>query len=273
MNDCEFLESLFSLDGKTALVTGGGSGLGLIATTALARAGAHVVICSRKLAACKAAADEINETLGRQAITAFEGDVADEAGVMAIAEALRTVTPKLDILVNNAGTTWGAPFEDFPWRGWERVMSVNVYGSFTLTRELMPLLKASGSPADPARVVNIGSVMGTVPFADDAVSYTTSKAAVHHMTQILARKFVRENVNVNAIAPGLFATRMTAFATAGDPVSGHASVPMSRLGSADDLAATLLLLCGHGGAYLSGTIIAVDGGMAVDPPHRMYESD
>ncbi|MEO8006184.1 MAG: SDR family NAD(P)-dependent oxidoreductase [Betaproteobacteria bacterium] len=272
MSAAEYLHSLFGLEGKIALVTGGGAGLGLIATTALAQAGAKVVICSRKLQVCQAAAAAINDTIGRNAVTALEGDVADEAGVVALAGAVRRFTDKLDILVNNAGTTWGAPFEEFPWQGWERVMAVNVYGSFTLTREMMPLLKRAASDTDPSRVINMGSVMGTVPFADDGYSYVASKAAVHHLTQVLARKFVREHVNVNALAPGLFHTRMTAFATSQDPDVGHESVPMTRLGNPDDLAAALLLLCGRGGAYISGAIVPVDGGMAIDPPHRMYSA-
>ena len=270
MADDGFLRSLFALDGKVALVTGGGVGLGRIMASALARAGATVLICSRKADACVEAAVEIDAQLGRKAVHAFAGDVGSAAGVAALAAAVRDRTERLDILVNNAGTTWGAGFEEFPWNGWDRVLSVNVQGGFALTQALMPMLEEAGSPDDPSRIVNVGSVMGTVPFADDAFSYMASKAAVHHLTQMLARRFVRRHVTVNALAPGLFETRMTAFATGADPDAGHPSVPMDRLGRAADLAAALLHLTGPGGAYVTGAIVPVDGGMAIDPPHRMY---
>ncbi|MGV8953237.1 MAG: SDR family oxidoreductase [Cypionkella sp.] len=273
MADDAYLRSLFGLEGKVALVTGGSAGLGLVLADALARAGADVLICSRRSDACIASADEINASVGHTAVRGFAGDVGSEEGVSAIAEQVTSLTDRLDILVNNAGATWGASFEDFPWGGWDRVMAVNLYGGFALTQAMMPMLLDAGTPDDPSRIINIGSVMGTVPFADDAFSYMTSKAAIHHLTQMLARRFVRRNLTVNALAPGLFETKMTAFATAADPDGGHPSVPMTRLGRPADLAAALLHLCGPGGAYVTGAVVPVDGGMAVDPPHRMYQPD
>lgn len=271
MADNAFLQSLFALDNKVAVVTGGGTGLGRMMAHALATAGADVLICSRKAAICERAAADLNEGLGREAVTGFAGDVASEEGVAELAAAVRERTDRLHILINNAGTTWGGTFEEFPWKGWDRVLSVNVQGGFALTQALMPLLMATAHADDPARIINVGSVMGTVPFADDAFSYMASKAAVHHLTQMLARRFVRDHITVNALAPGLFESKMTAFATAEAPEEGHESVPMRRLGRSSDLAAALLHLCGPGGTYITGAIVPVDGGMAIDPPHRMYQ--
>ncbi len=168
---------LFSVYGRTALVTGGATGIGRICAEALLSAGARVLIASRKAEACEEAARELS-ALGP--CEGFGGTVATEAGVAALAEETRNRTDVLHILVNNAGLTWGEPFATFPWRAWERVMSVNVAGLFTLTRELAPMLFASATADRPSTVVNVGSVMGTVTQAENAYSYSASKAAAHH---------------------------------------------------------------------------------------------
>lgn len=263
------LESLFSLRGRTALVTGGSTGLGRICAEALLVAGARVLIASRKHDNCVAVARELS-ALGP--CEGFAGDVHSEDGVRVFAEAVRQRTDTLDIVINNAGATWGADFETFPWSGWDRVLSVNLTGLFTLTRELMPMLLAAGSPQSPARVVNIGSVTGTLPIAERAYSYAASKAAVHHLTRMLSHEFAARHVNINAIAPGPFATRMTAFALNSEEGRAHASaaVPMRRLGQPSDLAGTVLFLCGPGSAYTTGAIIPVDGGMSADVPQQLW---
>ena len=263
------LTDLFSVAGRTALVTGGAAGLGRICAEALLAAGARVLIASRKGEACEAAARELS-AIGP--CEGFAGTVATEAGVAALAAEVRGRTKALHILVNNAGVSWGEPFEAFAWKGWERVMAVNVAGLFTLTRELMPLLVASGSADRPATIVNLGSVMGTVTQAETAYSYSASKAAVHHLTRILAAEFAARQVTVNAIAPGPFPTKMTAYAI-GDKAGAAraaATVPMGRLGRPDDLAGTLLFLTGRGGAYTSGAIVPLDGGLSVGAPPPMF---
>jgi NAD(P)-dependent dehydrogenase (short-subunit alcohol dehydrogenase family) len=263
------LENLFSLKGRTALVTGGATGLGRVAAEALLSAGARVLIASRKADACVEAARELSE-IGP--CEGFGGTVATEAGVFELAEETRRRTGELHILVNNAGLTWGTQYEKFPWKAWERVLAVNVSGLFTLTRELMPMLSAAGSADHPASVVNIGSVMGTVTQSETAYSYSASKAAVHHLTRILAAEFAARHVNVNAIAPGPFPTNMTNFAISEDAGLQRAlsTVPSGRLGRADDMAGTVLYLTGRAGAYTSGAIIPLDGAISVAAGPSMF---
>jgi NAD(P)-dependent dehydrogenase (short-subunit alcohol dehydrogenase family) len=262
-------EDLFSVKGRTALVTGGATGIGRICAEALLSAGAHVLIASRKAEACAAAARELS-ALGP--CEGFGGTVASEEGVAALTAETRRRTDKLDILVNNAGTTWGAPFETFEWKAWERVFSVNVAGLFTLTRNLAPLLFQSGTEERPANVINIGSVMGTVTQADRSYSYSASKAAVHHLTRILAADFAGRHVTVNAIAPGPFKSKMTAFSLEKDEGLAAAthSVPMRRIGRPSDIAGTVLYLAGLGGAFTTGAIIPVDGGGSVYAPPPLF---
>lgn len=265
----QYLTTLFGLAGKTALVTGGGVGIGRMCAEALVLAGARVLIASRKGAVCEQAAAEINAVAAKSGATGraegFAGDVGSEDGVMALAAAVKARTDKLHILVNNSGKSWGAPLGKFPFKAWDNVMSVNLAGPFTLTQELFPLLEAAASANDPARVVNIGSIMGTQARGDTAYSYSASKAGMHHITQILAKELASRHITVNALAPGPFATKMMAFAVATDEkaASVNASVPLGRLGVPADIQAALLFLCGRGGAYTSGAIVPVDGGLLV----------
>jgi NAD(P)-dependent dehydrogenase (short-subunit alcohol dehydrogenase family) len=263
------IDELFTLKGKTALVTGGATGLGRICAEALLGAGARVLIASRKADQCVEVAKELS---GIGPCEGFGGNVNSEEGVADLVTKVRSRTDALDILVNNAGATWGAEFDKFDWAAWERVLSVNVIGLFTLTRDLMPMLIASGSSETPSRVVNMGSVTGTLPIGGNAYSYAASKAAVHHLTRVLSNEFVARNVNINAIAPGPFETRMTAFALANEETRQHAvnSIPMGRFGTPADLARTLLFLCGRGGAYTTGAIIPLDGGMSSDAVRSLW---
>jgi NAD(P)-dependent dehydrogenase (short-subunit alcohol dehydrogenase family) len=260
---------LFSVRGRTALVTGGATGIGRICAEALLSAGARVLIASRKADACAEAARELS-ALGP--CEGFGGTVGSEAGVAELAAEMRKRTDVLHILVNNAGLTWGEPFATFPWKAWERVMSVNVAGLFTLTRELAPMLFASGTADRPSTVVNIGSVMGMVTQAENAYSYSASKAAVHHLTRILAQEFASRQVTVNAIAPGPFPTNMTRFAIGDEAGQARASktVPMHRVGRPEDLAGTLLYLTGRAGAYTTAAVVPLDGGMSAAASRSMF---
>ena len=254
MTEMSILARLFSLEGKTAFVTGGATGIGRMITTALTGAGATVMIASRKLEACRKTADEINAEGHPGTVEAFAGDVATEDGVKALADEVRTRTDRLDILFNNAGVSWGAPLEQFPYHAWQKVFSVNVAGLFAMTQQLLPLLDKAATLQDPARIVNLGSVMGAAPLGENVYSYASSKAAVHHLTRCLAKEFSGRHITVNAFAPGPFQSKMTDFATGTDEKAAKvgAGVPMGRIGSPDDIAGAALFLCGRGGAICHG---------------------
>jgi len=270
-----FLETLFSASGKTALVTGGASGIGRMCAEALVQAGARVLIASRKGEVCGAVAAELNALGAPGSAEGFAGDVASEQGIAALVEAVGARTDKLHILVNNAGRSWGAPLETFPFSAWEKVMTLNVAGMFTLTRDLLPLLEKAGTADDPARVVNLGSVMGMAPLGDGAYSYAVSKAAVHHMTKILAKELAGRHVTLNAFAPGPFRSRMTAFATADEARRAKVAetIPLGRIGRPEDIAGALLYLCGRGGAYITGAVLPIDGGVSVQTGHELFPEE
>lgn len=266
-------ETLFGLAGKTALVTGGATGIGRMAAEGLMAAGARVLIASRKDAACQAAAEALNGLgLAGQA-EGFAGDVSDEDGIAALVREVGVRTQSLQILMNNAGTSWGAPLGEFPHHAWDRVMRVNVTGLFQLTQGLLPLLEAAAGGDDPARVVNVGSVMGETAHGDRAYSYAASKAAVHHLTRILAKELAHKRITVNALAPGPFVSNMTAFATADEDVrsSVGAQVPLGRVGRPEDIAAAMQYLCGPGGAYVTGAILPLSGGINVETGPDLFQ--
>jgi len=268
------LNELFGVSGKVALVTGGGTGIGRMIAGALAMGGARVLICSRKRHAVEAAAAEINELGYSGSVEAFAGDVGSEDGVNAIIADVRKRTDKLHILVNNAGITWGAELGKFPHAAWHKVMAVNVDGLFYLTQSLLPDLKSAASRDDPARVINLGSVMGTAAMGDGAYSYAASKAAVHQITRILGKELASENITVNAFAPGPFRSKMTAFATADDDMSAKvgADVPLGRVGAPADVGAAALFLCGKGGSYVTGAILPLCGGIHLQTAPNLFQS-
>lgn len=269
-----YLDDLFSVKGKVALVTGGATGIGQMAAAALVKGGARVLIASRKGEDCVRAAEALNALGAPGSAEGFAGDVGTEAGIDALAAEVAGRTDRLHILLNNAGTTWGEPFETFPHAAWARVLNVNVAGLFTLTQKLVGLLEHAASDDDPARIINLGSVMGTQPVADGAYSYSASKAAVHHLTLILAEELAARRITVNAFAPGPFPSRMTSFATGTDEGARKvaADVLLGRLGSADDIAGATLYLCSRAGAYVTGAILPIDGGTSVQHGVRLFKS-
>lgn len=258
---------LFDIKGKTALITGGASGIGLMASHALAAAGCTVLLASRKGAVCEGAAAAINKEVGREAAYGFAVDLANEDGVAAALSEVSKHTDRLDILMNNAGATWGAPMGEFPRSGWDKIMNVNVTGVFMLTQALLPLLEAAANTQNPARIVNVGSVVGTRATGNNAYSYAASKAAVHHLTKVLSNELAARHITVNAIAPGPFPSRMMAFVTENEELAAlaRADVPLGRLGEASDIAGALQFLCSRAGAYITGAILPIDGGISAKP--------
>lgn len=266
-----YIEKIFGLNRKTAVVTGGATGIGRMIAEALVHAGARVLIASRKGEACAAVADELNNLGAAGSAEGFTGDVGTSDGVRALTAEIKSRTNSLHILINNAGKSWGAPYSEFPFKAWDKVMSVNCAGLFTLTRDMTPLLAKTASTKDPARIVNIGSVVGDIPIGDVAYSYAASKAAVHHMTRILGKELAGQRITVNALAPGPFVSRMTKHATGNSRGRKRVAddVPLGRLGEPSDIAGCILFLCGKGGAYTTGGIIPVSGGINVDFDHSI----
>jgi len=254
------MSDLFDVAGKTALVTGGSRGIGLMIARGLVQAGTHVIISSRKSEDLETAAWQLAELGDCEAIP---GDVSKPEGAAALAAATQARFEALDILVNNAGVVWGAPLEDFPAAGWDKVVHTNVEGVFHLTVALLPALRAAAEAEDPARVINIGSIDGLRTPTVENYSYSASKAAVHMLTRHLAKRLASEHITVNAIAPGPFESRMMAFML-DNPESRELveqSVPLGRIGRADDVAGLTLFLASRAGAYVTGAVIPLDGGI------------
>lgn len=265
---------LFGLPGKVALVTGGATGIGRMAAEALVQAGAHVLIASRKADACEAVAAELNALDAPGSAEGFGADLSSETGIDAlVVEVGRRTGGKLHILMNNSGRSWGAPLGCYPYEAWDKVQRLNVTSVFHLTQGLLPLLEASGSVEDPARVINLGSVMGEVPMGENVYAYAASKAAVHHMTRVLAKELAPRHVTVNALAPGPFPSKMTAFAIADPDMRAKvaATVPAGRVGKPEDIAGCILFLCGRGGGYVTGAVLPVSGGVNVTTGPNLFD--
>ena len=255
------MKDLFKVEGKTAIVTGGSRGIGFMIARGFVEAGVRVYISSRKAAVCDAAAAELSK-MGE--CISIPADLSTAEGARILGEAVKSREDRVHILVNNAGATWGAPFEEFPAEAWDRVLNINVKGPFFVTREIMPLLKKAGSFNDPARIINIGSVAG-FGTGGVAFAYGPSKAAVHQMTKNWAAQFARDHVTVNAIAPGPFPSKMMAFVTDNEESRKalESRIPLSRIGTPEDVAGLSIFLSSRAGAYVTGVVIPLDGGSLI----------
>jgi NAD(P)-dependent dehydrogenase (short-subunit alcohol dehydrogenase family) len=250
--------NLFSISGKTALVTGGTRGIGKMIAEGFIEAGAVVYISSRKADACAEVAAELST---KGVCIGIPANLSTESGCRGLANEMGLRVDRLDILVNNAGATWGAPLAEYDETAFERVLALNVKGVFHLTKFLLPLLQAAGTTEEPARIINVGSIEGfSVPLLEN-YAYSASKAAVHHLTRHLAKRLAPA-ITVNAIAPGPFQSKMMAATldTFGEQIV--ASAPLKRIGRPDDIAGAAIYLSSRAGAYLTGAVIPVDGGIA-----------
>lgn len=251
------MKDLFSIAGKVAVITGGSRGIGAMIARGFLENGAKVYISARKV-------EELNASA--KALSAFgecipvAADLGSQAGTEAFAKAIQEREAKIDILINNAGASWGAPLETFPENGWDKVMQVNVKSIFFLTQMLLPQLRAAGSSDDPARVINIASINGITNPKLDNYSYSASKAAVIQLTRHMAADLAKDNININAIAPGFFPSKMTEYLIDKEAETAPASIPRSRLGQPEDIAGTATYLCSRASAWVCGHTLVLDGG-------------
>ncbi len=250
---------LFDLTGKVAVVTGGTSGIGLMMARGLLQAGARVYVSSRKPEAGDAAVAELS-AFGR--VTSVPADLSREDECLRLAAEVSEREDELHILVNNAGATWGEPLETFPASAWDKVLDLNLKSPFFLTRALLPLLEEAATEDDPARVVNVGSIDGLHVPPMHTYSYSASKAALHHLTRVLARELGPRHITVNAVAPGPFESRMMAQTLRDFGTRIAERAPLRRIGRPDDMAGAVVYLTSRAGAYVTGAVLPVDGGIA-----------
>jgi NAD(P)-dependent dehydrogenase (short-subunit alcohol dehydrogenase family) len=247
--------SLFRLDGRVALVTGGSRGIGRMIAEGFVASGAKVYVSSRKAEAC----EETAAALGPNCIP-LPHDISTVEGCRALATDLSTQESRLDILVNNAGAAWGEAFDTFPEQGWDKVMDLNVKSPFFLTQALHGLLKAASTAERPAKVINITSIDGQRLNAWETYSYQASKAALIHLTRRMAARLVRDQIHVTSIAPGAFPSDMNKAAR--DHADNVArAIPARRIGGAEDMAGAAIYLASRAGDYLVGETVTVDGGL------------
>jgi 2-deoxy-D-gluconate 3-dehydrogenase len=266
------MQDLFSVSGtvsgKIAFVSGGSRGIGEMIAAGLLAHGATVYISSRKKDTCDDTARRLSNEYGRKCVS-IPADLSTLDGIGEAVERFGTYENSLDILVNNAGASWGAPLDDFPEIGWDKVMNINVKGVFFLIQKMLPYLEKSASQEDPSRIINIGSVDGLRSPSFETFSYGPSKAAVHHLTRNLATHLTMRHINCNAIAPGPFPTWMlsTGVGAGGDTDLDWDAMarnnPRRRVGTPEDIAGVIVFLSSRAGAYTVGDVITCDGGALV----------
>jgi 2-deoxy-D-gluconate 3-dehydrogenase len=250
---------LFSLRGRVALVTGGSRGIGRMIAKGFIDQGARVYISSRKADVCEQTAKELSA--GGGTCIALPVDASSAAGINALVDAYSRQESKLDILVNNAGAAWLAEFDDFPEKGWDKVVDLNMKTPFFLTQAFAPALRAAASPQQPAKVINIVSIDGISVNPQETYSYAASKAGLIHLTRRMALRLIQDNIVVSAIAPGAFASDMNTTARDhGDEVAQR--IPARRIGTDEDMAGAAIYLASRAGDYVVGATIRVDGGVS-----------
>ena len=258
------IASLFGLDGKVAVVTGGSRGIGYMIAAGLVSNGVTTYITARKAEACDEAAAELDALSDTASCPSLPADLATEEGIASFVERLGERTDAVDVLVNNAGAAWGAPLGEFPETGFDKVMDINVKAPFMLTQALLPALEARATPDDPSRVIMIGSIDGIRVPVGDNFSYSAAKAGIHMLARHLGAELVRRNVTVNSVAPGPFESKMMAYVLDSEDKREQvaSSVPRRRIGTAEDVAGTVIFLASRAGAFTTGAVVPVDGGIS-----------
>lgn len=251
------LSDLFSLEGRTALVTGGSRGIGRMIAEAFLLAGARVYISSRKADQCNATAAELDERYG--GCFSLPQDISTVDGGRALAESYAAKEDGLDILVNNAGASWLAELDDFPERGWDKVLDLNLKSPFFLTQAFIPHLERRATASRLAKVINIASMDAFILNPSEAYSYAASKAGLIHLTRRLAARLIERRIVVTAIAPGDFASDLNVVAR-DEGASVAARTPAGRVGTAEDMAGAAVYLASRAGDFVIGTTLVVDGG-------------
>lgn len=253
------VDSLFDISDKVAFISGGSRGIGLMIAQAYVRAGARVYISSRKAQVCDAAAAALSS---EGSCISLPADMSKLSEVERVCELIEARERALHIVVNNAGATWGGSVDEFPEKGWDKVMDLNVKSPFFLIQKLLPLLGQAATAEDPARVINVGSVDGMHTPLFENFSYAPSKAALHHLSRVLAAHLAPRHITVNVIAPGPFATDMMQpmIETMGEE-SILSNVPLKRMGNENDAAGAAIFLAARASAYITGTVLPVDGGI------------
>lgn len=254
---------LYDLAGKVALVTGGGSGIGAMIAGGLTANGATVFIVSRK--DCSYFAAQLSAK-GPGTCTAISADLVEQADVDRCVGEVEKACGKLHILVNNAGANWAQPLEQFEISGWNKTNDLNVTAVFNMTKCCMKLFKAAATPQDPARVINIASIDGLTTPLLDTFAYSTGKAAVIHMSSVLAGRLAEDHITVNCICPGAFQSRMMrgTIQNVGEKNLGQRLVG-TRIGSPEDMAGVCIMLSSRAGAWITGAKITLDGGTVALP--------
>jgi NAD(P)-dependent dehydrogenase (short-subunit alcohol dehydrogenase family) len=256
------IAELFSVQGRVAVVTGATSGIGRHIATGLAAARAKVYICARTQGKVIEAAAEIAQATGGTVI-GLQADLSTMAGIEALVASFATHEAALHILVNNAGTLVDAPIDDYSEDGWDSVMDLNLKAPFFVMQKLLPLLRAGATPDRPASVINIGSVGALKIGPREVYAYQASKAAIHWLVKSLAKKVGPEHITVNAIAPGFFESEMTVITSDEMREMVISMVPRRRVGLPEDVAAAAIYLASRAGAYVTGSVIPVEGGLAI----------
>ena len=258
------MKDLFNVEGKVALVTGGSRGIGAMIAEGFVKNGVKTYITSRKSEQCNQKADDLSK-FGE--CISIPANLTDMNEMDKLVNHIKKNEKQFNFLINNAGAAWGASFDEFPENGWDKVMDTNVKSVFFLTQKLAKILEQSGNNSDPSRVINVGSIDGIgIPRAE-TYSYPASKAAVHQLTRVLANRLAHRNININAIAPGPFQSNMMAHTLEEYGEQIKSSVPRGRIGIPEDMAGTAIFLCSKASAYITGSIIPVDGGSLIARRH------